>query len=205
MEGGRSMAQESDKGKNKFKVKEQGQPYEIGEPDTIINPFIEERYEIIEGVRYELQPAPVVDHQRLLAELYFRVRQTCHPNGEVLFAPLDVYLDEDNQFQPDLVFILHSNAAIITEKRVEGAPDLVAEILSPSTSANDKIRKKRQYARHGVKEYWIVDPVHRIVDQFVLEGGTFALHETYGTHGRIRSPLFACIDIDTEQLFGRLK
>jgi Uma2 family endonuclease len=195
------MAQDSDNGNKKFRVKEQGQPYETGDPD-FVNPFIEERYEIIEGVRYELQPAPAVNHQRLLGALYIGLHQTCHSNGEVLFAPLDVYLDEDNQFQPDLVFILRSNAAIIKEKRVEGAPDLVAEILSPSTSANDKIRKKRQYARHGVKEYWILDPVHRTVDQFVLDADTFSLRETYGVRDRIRSPLFSCIDIATEQLFG---
>jgi Uma2 family endonuclease len=165
------------------------------------NPYIEERYEIIEGIRYDLKPAPTVTHQRLLGALHIMMYQTCHTNGVILFSPLDVHLDEDNQFQPDLVFILHQNASIIKEKRIEGAPDLVAEVLSPSTSHNDKIRKKRQYERHEVKEYWLIDPVHRTVDQFILEQQKFVLFETYGITGRLTSPQFSCIEIDMSQLF----
>lgn len=186
--------------KEKERIKEQEQPYIEREPDF---PYMEEeRYEIVEGIRYDLKPAPTVTHQQLLGALYIMIYQTCHPNGIILFSPLDVYLDEDNQFQPDLVFILHQHASIIKEKRIEGAPDLVAEVLSPSTSHNDKIRKKRQYDRHGVKEYWLIDPVHRTVDQFILEQQKYVLFDTYGVTGRLTSPVFSCIEIDMERLFA---
>lgn len=82
------------------------------------------------------------------------------------------------------------------------------EILSPSTSQNDKIRKKRQYERFGVKEFWIADPTHQTVDQFVLQNGKFTLYETYGVADVLRSPQFACIEIDLSKVFpqpGKLK
>ncbi|HEX7056838.1 MAG TPA: Uma2 family endonuclease [Bacilli bacterium] len=160
-----------------------------------------ERYEIIEGVRYELQPAPTVTHQKVSGAFYISLYQTCHSAGTILYSPIDVYLDEDNQFQPDLVYILHENGEIIKEKRIEGAPDLVLEILSPSTGQNDKIRKKRQYERFGVKEFWIADPTHRTVDQFMLANGKFVLYETYGAADLLTSPLFSCISIDLSKVF----
>ena len=188
--------------KNKDRVKEEGQPYIEPDPWADYPITEEERYEIIEGIRYDMKPAPVVNHQRILGVLHIMIHQTCHSNGVILFAPLDVYLDEDNLFQPDLVFILHEHTSIIKEKRIEGAPDLVAEILSPSTSQNDKIRKKRQYERFGVQEYWLIDPIHRTVDQFILEGQKYVLYETYGIRGRLTSPQFSCVDIDLNQLFA---
>ncbi len=191
-----------DQDKKRDRIKEQQQPYGETEYDF---PLEEEvRFEIVEGIRYDLKPAPTVTHQQLLGTLYIMIHQSCHPNGIILFSPLDVYLDEDNHYQPDLVFILHQNASIINEKRIEGAPDLVAEILSPSTSHNDKIRKKRQYERHGVKEYWLIDPVHRTVDQFILSAEKYVLHETYGIRGHLHSPLFSCVDIDMERLFSNI-
>ena len=193
-----------DEKKQQERIKEQQQPYEIDGYDLppFDNKEEEERYEIVEGVRYEMKPAPTVPHQHILGEMYAMLYQGCRPNGVILFAPLDVYLDEDNQFQPDLVFIANHNASIIHHKRIEGAPDLVAEVLSPSTSHNDKIRKKRQYERHGVQEYWIVDPVHRTVDQFIREQGTFVLHRTYGTEGLLASPIVSCVSIDLSRLFS---
>ncbi|MCD9026204.1 Uma2 family endonuclease [Cohnella silvisoli] len=161
----------------------------------------EDRYEIVEGIRYELKPAPTVTHQQISGSLYIMLYHTCHANGTILYSPIDVYLDAENQFQPDLVYILHENAAIIKEKRIEGAPDLVVEILSPSTSHNDKVRKKRQFERYGVKEYWIVDPVHRTIDQFILNNGKFDLFETHLISGRMTSPLFSCMDIDLSRVF----
>lgn len=178
------------------KVREQQQLYENEK-----NPWIEERYEIINNVRFDLKPAPTVKHQHLVVDLSHFLKTTCHENGVVLVSPLDVYLGDGNQFQPDLVFILNENRDIIKEARIEGAPDLVAEVLSPRTSKNDKISKKDQYERFGVKEYWIVDPVHLIVEQFVLEQGKYQLYKTYATEGTLTSPQFSCIDIDLPKLF----
>ena len=79
------------------------------------------------------------------------------------------------------------------------------EILSPSTSQNDKIRKKRQYERFGVKEFWIADPIHSIVDQFVLQDGKYALFNTFGKADLLTSPLFSCVSIDLEKVFSKKK
>ena len=117
---------------------------------------------------------------------------------------MDVHLDEGNIFQPDLIFISNENRHIIKE-RIEGAPDLVAEILSPSTSSNDKIHKKAQYERFGVKEYWIVDPVHLIIDQFVLVNHKYQLHATYDELNTLTSARFTCISVDLNLLFKDIK
>ncbi|MCC2685952.1 MAG: hypothetical protein K0R75_2851 [Paenibacillaceae bacterium] len=164
--------------------------------------YIEDRYEIIEGIRYDFLSSPSINHQKLITELWRVVDDTCHSSGTILIAPLDVYLDDDNHFQPDLIYISHENSHIMKPARVEGVPDLVAEILSPSTGTNDKVRKKRQFERFGVKEYWIVDPIHRIIDQYVLEQEKLVLNATYGAGDRLISPCFACISIDLDKLFG---
>ena len=193
------MRTDQDKKNRSDKVRERQQPYE-GES----NPFIEERYEIINNVRFDLKPAPTVNHQRLVGDLHHMMKTTCNQNGVILVSPIDVYLDEENRFQPDLVFISNENQDIIKEVRIEGAPDLVAEVLSLSTSANDKILKKDQYERFGVKEYWIVDPVHLTLDQFVLENGKYQLYKTYATEGTLTSPILSCIKIDMHKLFEPL-
>nr|WP_273385655.1 Uma2 family endonuclease [Cohnella zeiphila] len=165
----------------------------------------EPRFEIVEGVQYEMKPSPTVVHQQISVALTIMLNKTCAANGTILYSPIDVYLDRDNLFQPDLIFILHENAAIIKEKRIEGVPDLVVEILSPSTSRNDKVRKKRQFERFGLKEYWIVDPVHRSIDQFVRTEGKLALFETYVFEGKLTSPFLSCIEIDISRVFPELR
>lgn len=173
--------------------------HQIKEEREVYEDF--DRFEIIDYVRYELKPAPSINHQELAGNLYFHLKKSCSIDGIVLISPIDVYLDEGNTFQPDLVFIKTDNMDIIKESRIEGAPNLVIEILSPSTSANDKIRKKIQYERFGVEEYWIVDPVHRTVDQFLLQSGRFLLHATYGDQMTLTSDLFPCIYITMDELF----
>lgn len=165
-----------------------------------------DRFEIIEGIHYDLSSAPTINHQKLIMELSNSLYTSCRQNGVILTAPLDVYLDEeDNHFQPDLIFIANENTDIIKEKYIKGAPDLVAEILSPSTSANDKIRKKAQYERFGIKEYWIVDPVHLVIDQFILHHEAYHLHATYADDTIIQSEQFSCISVNTAELFAVIR
>jgi Uma2 family endonuclease len=184
-------------------IKEEMESYAASELEFL--GMEEDRFEIIEGVRYDLKPAPSVNHQKISGGFYIALHETCHSNGTILYAPIDLYIDEDNQFQPDLVFILHEHDSIIKEKRIEGAPDLVLEILSPSTSQNDKIHKKRQYERFGINEYWIVDPIHCTVDQFVLEKEAYVLYCTYGLSDHLSSPTLPCISIDLDKVFSAKK
>jgi len=107
--------------------------------------YNEERYEIIEGIRYDMQTAPSVRHQQLVAYLYKCFEDTCSSGGLILTSPIDVKFDENNECQPDIIYISNENLEIVTEKKIIGAPDIIVEILSPGTSYNDKIRKKAVY------------------------------------------------------------
>lgn len=178
----------------KAKVKEEELSYSLKE----------ERYEIIDGIRYDFIAAPRIRHQQLVSFFWKCFEDTCAPDGYVLTAPLDVQFDDDNVCQPDIVYIANENLHIVTEKKIIGTPDIIIEILSPSTSYNDKIRKKALYERFGVKEYWIVDPVHLYVDQFVLTDNKYTLAKTYGNNHIIQSELFSCIKIELESIFKRL-
>lgn len=91
--------------------------------------------------------------------------------GEIILAPMDVHFDLDNILQPDILYIRRDNLHIIRDGWVFGVPDLVVEILSENKGKRDKTIKKDTYERFGVGEYWLADPVYRIVDQFVLADG----------------------------------
>ena len=125
----------------------------------------ERRVELIDGVFYDMS-APAVIHQKILGELFILFRECTDAHEgecEVYLSPCDVRLDMDNKtmVQPDLLVIC--KAYDLGAKRFEGAPDLVLEILSPSTRSKDMLLKLYKYQNAGVKEYWIVDPDHETV------------------------------------------
>ena len=125
----------------------------------------ERRVELIDGVFYDMS-APAVIHQKILGELHLLFRECADAHEgrcEVYLSPCDVRLDMDNKtmVQPDLLVICKSYD--INAKRFEGAPDLVLEILSPSTRSKDMFLKLYKYHNSGVREYWIVDPEHETV------------------------------------------
>lgn len=162
--------------------------------------LIEERYEVIDGIRYDCQPSPTLHHQLLVTQLWNVLNSTCRATGTVIVAPMDVRLDEDNIVQPDLIYVSNENASIL-RKRIEGVPDLLIEILSPSTGEHDKIRKRALYERFGIAEYWIVDAHHRAIDQFGLLNGKYELERTYGSYGTIVSERFPCVAVQPGKLF----
>jgi Uma2 family endonuclease len=121
-----------------------------------------------------MSPAPTSKHQRVLRSIFRQIDTyvETHQLGEVFFAPLDVYLDEENVFEPDLVFISTERLHILKDN-IYGAPDLVVEVLSPGTENRDKRDKKAVYEKYGVKEYWIANPVTKKVIGYRLEGNRF--------------------------------
>ena len=126
----------------------------------------ERRVELIDGVIYDMT-APAKDHQMILGDLYILFRECADEHGmpcEVYLAPTDVRLDRDRytMVQPDLLVICDIEGQD-DERRIEGAPDLVVEILSPSTRSKDQVLKLYKYQHAGVREYWIVDPRYRKV------------------------------------------
>ena len=118
----------------------------------------DERLELIEGELF-VTPAPSLNHQDVLANLYSHFRRAIvEPGrGRVYFAPVDVRLAANTVVQPDLVVILADRFQVLTQPRVEGVPSLVVEIVSPSTTTYDRVTKRNVYARYGVPEYWLVD------------------------------------------------
>jgi len=136
----------------------------------------ETRYELIEGAAYAMTPAPTVLHQEILGALYRQVADALEDSPyHVLAGPVDVLLpkaeesDEavDTVVQPDLLVVC--DLSKVGEKRVRGAPDWVVEVLSPSTAGHDHLRKRQIYERQGVREYWLVHPVDRVLLAYRLE------------------------------------
>lgn len=116
--------------------------------------------ELIDGEVF-VTPSPSPDHQRIVGRLYRALvaQVTANGMGEVFFAPLDVSLDDSTVLVPDIVLVLSDRAGIVTDTNVTGVPSLVVEVVSPSSRRLDGFVKRGRYARAGVPEYWVVDPV----------------------------------------------
>ena len=162
----------------------------------------DERYELLHG-ELVMAPAPLIDHQYVLINLIIAIGAFVkkHNLGEVYSAPIDVVLSDLNVVQPDLLFISNERAHIITPDNIQGAPDLVVEILSPSTAERDRSVKFELYAEHGVHEYWIVDPDARTITVFLLNGGAFEEVDTYSEGETLTSPMLAGFTFTLEGKF----
>ena len=163
----------------------------------------DQRYELIEG-ELQMAPAPTPLHQRVSRKIEFRLEQfvTEHGLGEVFDAPCDVYLDEENVVQPDLFFIRRERLGIIGERNIQGAPDLVIEVVSESSAYRDLVRKKRLYARFGVSEYWVVFPEDRAVEVYVLRGQRFRLQGAYAEDEVLESTVLPGFRLPLKEIFG---
>ena len=162
----------------------------------------DERYELLHG-ELVMAPAPREIHQYFLIKLVAKVETFVDERnlGTVYCAPFDVVLSDTNVVQPDLLFISNERAHIITPENIQGAPDLVVEILSPATAERDKIVKFELYAQHGVQEYWIVDPDARSITVFLLDGGEFEEVDTYSEGETLTSPMLAGFTFKLEGKF----
>lgn len=146
---------------------------------TYVDDFVLKRKrEVIDGVVYMMSPRPRYEHVTVSGNIFFIFRQylkgkTCRvfPDG------LDLFLDEKNQFVPDVMIVCDKNK--IKHNGVHGAPDLVVEVLSKTTAQNDKTKKKDAYERVGVKEYWLVDTWSKAVEVYLNDNGHFVLNHIY--------------------------
>ena len=163
----------------------------------------DERYELLDG-ELVMVPAPNLGHQRVDAKLGWRLAQFVEERnlGEVFSAPCDVVLSETNVVQPDLLFVSNERAHILFNgANVRGAPDLVIEILSPSTTGRDRSLKRALYARYGVSEYWLVDPDARTVTVLLLDDGAFAEVSHYSAGQTLTSPTLAGFTANLDAIF----
>ena len=161
-----------------------------------------DRRQLIDGDLY-MVPAPSFRHQGVLANLATILRGFVRANnlGEVLWAPFDVVLSAENVVQPDILFVSNERRGIITEANISGAPDLVVEVLSPSTADRDRQLKLGLYSRFGVSEYWIVDPDERSVRVMALGEPGEPSASTYSS-GSISSRLIPGLSVAVEKVFA---
>ncbi|MFQ5794295.1 MAG: Uma2 family endonuclease [Candidatus Bipolaricaulia bacterium] len=164
-----------------------------------------ERYELLEG-ELVMVPSPSFEHQRISGNLEFLLRNFVQQNdlGIVLDAPFDVHFieeGEDKVAQPDILYVSKERSHVITEEEIRGAPDLVVEILSPGTAERDRGYKKTLYARHGVVEYWLVDPEAKTVEVFAQGEQGFETVRVYQRSEVLNSPLLKGLEIDLQEVF----
>lgn len=161
----------------------------------------EQRYEIIDG-ELLMAPAPDMWHQDWSRQLYRRIDSHVMSRqlGEVFYAPLDVVLDAENIVQPDIVFVAKANLPIIRRQAMFGAPDLLVELISPSSVRRDRYIKKQLYAQFGVKEYWIADPGNKALEVWELQNQQFELHCMAEQKGLIKSVVLPELAFDLSAL-----
>ena len=162
----------------------------------------DERYELLDGALV-MTPAPGEPHQRVSMWLGWKLIQYVAENrlGEVYHAPFDVVLSDFDVVQPDLIFVSNERTGIITDANLQGAPDLVVEILSPSTAERDKTFKYALYAEHGVGEYWMVDTDAKTITVLLLGERGFAVEGIYGEGETLESPTLQGFALDLGDVF----
>ena len=161
------------------------------------------RHELIEG-EHEVTPAPGRWHQHVLRRLNRALDGfvAAHGLGEVYFAPFEVKLSNWSAVQPDLLFVSRARQEAFTERGIEGPPDLVVEVLSPSTRRRDQTRKLALYEKHGVPEYWILDHERKRVLVYRLRGERYDPPEELVAPAVLRTPLLPALEIALADLFS---
>ncbi|HYV93886.1 MAG TPA: Uma2 family endonuclease [Chitinophagales bacterium] len=145
-------------------------------------------FTIIDGKQY-IMPSPFALHQDTLLELVLLISNHIkkHKSGHVYIAPFDVILASKNVVQPDLIFISNENKGILQRGRIFGSPDVLIEIISPTSVNMDRVIKMKKYLQFKVPEYWIIDPVKRTVEIFCLENNGYNLHSIAVHKGKVES------------------
>ena len=161
----------------------------------------EERWELIDGTPYNMSPAPSFRHQRV-AGLFFHVLEgklkgrSCTAG----IAPTDVVLSDFDVVQPDVFVVCDKKK--ITDANIQGAPDLVIEVLSPTTTVKDRREKKALYEKYGVVEYIIADPVGNAVERFLLKNGKYNAPEVFGPQDTLLTHLPDNVAIPLNEIFA---
>ncbi len=160
------------------------------------------RYEIIGGDLFN-SPAPFVQHQEILRSIGDVLSPYCsqRKHGLLLYAPADVIFSEHDIVQPDILWISDARMKIVTKRNIQGAPDLVVEIVSIYTKRKDAVLKRKLYGRYGVKEYWLVDPDQKCLDVFRRHGRALRHAASFGRRDSYTSPLFPGLQIELRKFF----
>ena len=160
----------------------------------------ERRFELIEGEITEMAP-PIVLHQDIILNTAFILKPII-PNGRIYISPIEVYLDEHNIPQPDLVWVAPNSICKVERKRLVGAPDLIVEVLSPSTAKLDKTTKFSLYEKHGSLEYWLVDPEYTQIEVWKRGTNGFERQGVYGVGDTFESAALGGKQVDVTPIFA---
>ena len=163
----------------------------------------DERCELLNG-ELMMVAAPNLKHQSVQGNLHFHLRLfiTRHPLGKLFFAPCDVVLSDTDVVQPDLLFVSREREHLLSGgENVQGAPDLVIEVLSTADRDRDRGYKRELYGKHGVREYWLVDPMAETVTIHRQRNGV-ALAHTFNRKQTLRSTLLPGLDLHMEDIFS---
>ncbi len=160
------------------------------------------RYEVIDGELF-LTPAPTLFHQVVSERIGHLLREFLHrtESGIMFYAPCDVVLSPHDVVQPDILVVSTERKSILTENYVAGAPDLVVEVLSPSSADRDRIAKAKRYATFGVREMWLVDPEAKTIEVLVNSPDGFRREAFYGEADTVRSAVLPGLEFRVAPIF----
>jgi Uma2 family endonuclease len=156
------------------------------------------RYELVDG-QVHVSPATSPLHQRLVGNLFVMLRAHFSRPAEVFVSPIDVILTPHDVVQPDLVVV--TDPGLVSARGIEGAPALVVEVLSPTTTAYDRTTKAQRYAALGIPHYWIVDPETRTLECFRSHEAAYQLVGSFGPDATLTHPDFPGLRFDLPALW----
>lgn len=153
-----------------------------------------------------MTPSPSTLHQRVAHRLNQHISEYVSKNlsGEIFFAPLDVVLSEHDVVLPDLLYISGTRKGIVHHENIQGVPDLIIEITSPSSIERDRLIKKELYARFGVQEYWLVDLKEKHVEVLTLNEGRYDLVAVFFEQDTLSTPLFPGLALSLSHIFSTI-
>ena len=183
----------------------QTQPVKLTYEDYVLIPEDGKRHEIIDG-EHHVTPAPNTRHQDVVMNLARVIGQFVHEHrlGRLYASPVDVVFSPTSIVQPDLVFVSSERTSIITRPNIQGAPDLVIEILSKGTRRKDEVVKHRLYEQFGVREYWLVDPDLETVRVYRLTESGYSPPADLSkeSNDRLTTPLLPSLELPLTEIFG---
>lgn len=172
----------------------------------------DERWELIDGEPFLMSPAPSRVHQEIVVSLVVQISTFLQGKPcRVYVAPFDVRLPRGDEPDREIATVVQPDVAVICdhskldEAGCRGAPDWVIEVISPSTGIRDQVHKRDLYERHGVREYWTIDPAERLLTVYCRQNGDgFGSPQTHSARGQHPAGLFPQLSIDLDPAFERL-
>jgi Uma2 family endonuclease len=156
--------------------------------------------QLIEG-ELIVTATPVPLHQRVSRKT-LSVLDELIPNGELFYAPISLYIDQDNVPEPDILWIAENSRCTVGRRYLEGPPDLIVEIFSPSTEKLDRTKKFRLYERFGVTEYWMINPEAEFIEVYTLQDGKYQQLGIFAPGETFASPVLNGAAVNVTALFA---